>query len=85
MNINRLTVQVERTMGMWTGPSTDLMREAKFGMPTGYGQPLPMVTEDVNTTLKGDWSKEKQVVIEQRSPLPMTILAVVPDVAVGGN
>jgi hypothetical protein len=85
MNINRLTVQVERTMGMWTGPSTDLMREAKFGLPSAYGQPLPMVTEDVNVTLKGDWSKEKQVVIEQRSPLPITILAVAPDVAVGGN
>lgn len=85
MNINRLTVQVERTMGMWTGPSTDLMREAKFGLPSAYGQPLPMVTEDVNVTLKGDWSKEKQVVIEQRAPLPITILAVAPDVAVGGN
>lgn len=85
MNINRLTVQVERTMGMWTGPSTDLMREAKFGLPSAYGQPLPMVTEDVNVTLKGDWSKEKQVVIEQRSPLPITILAVGPHPAVGGN
>lgn len=85
MNINRLTVQVERTMGMWTGPSTDLMREAKFGLPSAYGQPLPMVTEDVNVTLKGDWSKEKRVVIEQRSPLPMTILSITPDVAVGGN
>lgn len=85
MNINRLTVQVERTMGMWTGPSPDLMREAKFGLPSAYGQPLPMVTEDVSVTLKGDWSKEKQVVIEQRSPLPMTILSVTPDVAVGGN
>ena len=85
MNINRLTVQVERTMGMWTGPSTDLMREAKFGLPSAYGQPLPMVTEDVNVTLKGDWSKEKQVVIEQRYPLPITILAIAPDVSVGGN
>jgi len=85
MNINRLTVQVERTLGMWTGPSTDLMREAKFGLPSAYGQPLSMVTEDVSVTLKGDWSKEKQVVIEQRSPLPITILAVAPDVSVGGN
>lgn len=85
MNINRLTVQVERTMGMWTGPAPDQMREAKFGLPSGYGQPLPMVTEDINVTLKADWSKEKQVVIEQRSPLPMTILSVTPDVAVGGN
>jgi len=85
MNISRLTVQVERTMGLWTGPSTDLMREAKFGLPSGYGQPLPMVTADINVTLKGDWSKEKKVVIEQRSPLPLTILAIAPDVAVGGN
>jgi len=61
------------------------MREAKFGLPSGYGQPLSMVTEDINVTLKADWSKEKQVVIEQRSPLPMTILSVTPDVAVGGN
>ena len=85
MNISRLTVQVERTMGMWTGPSVDQMREAKFGLPATYGQPLPMVTEDVNVTVKADWDKKKQVVIEQRSPLPMTILAVVPDMAVGGN
>lgn len=85
MNISRLSVEVERTMGMWTGPTPDLMREAKFGLPAKYGQPLPMVTEDINVTLKGDWNKKKQVVIEQRSPLPLTILAVAPDVSVGGN
>lgn len=85
MNISRLSVEVERTMGMWTGPTPDLMREAKFGLPANYGQPLPMVTEDINVTLKGDWNKKKQVVIEQRSPLPLTILAVAPDVSVGGN
>ena len=85
LNVSRLTVQVERTMGLWTGPSVDQMREAKFGLPSGYGQPLPMVTEDVNVTLKGDWSREKRVVIEQRSPLPLTILAIAPEVIVGGN
>lgn len=85
MNISRLTVQVERSMGLWTGPSTDQMREAKFGLPSAYGQPLPMVTEDINVTLKADWSKEKRVVLEQRSPLPLTVLSITPDVAVGGN
>ena len=85
MNISRLTVQVERTMGMWTGPALDQMREAKFGLPAKYGQPLPMVTEDIDVTIKSDWDKKKQVVIEQRSPLPMTILAIAPDITVGGN
>ena len=85
MNISRLTVQVERTMGMWTGPTPDQMREAKFGLPALYGQPLPMVTEDIDVTLKADWGKKKQVVIEQRSPLPLSVLSITPDVSVGGN
>ena len=85
MNAGRLTVQVERTMGMWTGPTTDAMREAKFGLPSKYGQPQAMVTENIDVTLKGDWSKDKHVVIEQRSPLPLTVLAIAPDVTVGGN
>ena len=82
-NITSVTVQVERTMGMWTGPSTDQMRETKFPMPALYNQPLALVTDDVEVGLKSDWSKRKQVVIEQRSPLPMTVLALVPDVKMG--
>ena len=84
-NVSRLTVQVERTMGMWFGPSTDLMREAKFGLPALYGQPLAAVTEDIDVTMKGNWGKRKQVVLEQRDPLPMTVLALIPDATLGGN
>lgn len=83
-NINRMTVQVERTMGMWYGPTVDQMREAKFGLPSTYGQPLEMVTDDIDVTMKSDWGKKKQIVIEQRDPLPITILALVPDVNYGG-
>ena len=84
--VTRLTVQVERTMGMWTGPSEDLMREAKFGLPSAYGQALDMIQDDIDVTLKSDWKKRGgQVVIEQRSPLPLTILALIPDVTRGGN
>lgn len=84
-NITRLTVQVERTMGMWFGPETDNMREHKFGLPALYGQPLDMVTDDLDVTMRADWGKRKQVVIEQRDPLPLTVLALVPDAVVGGN
>ena len=84
-NISRLTVQVERSMGMWHGPTLDAMREATFGLPALYGQPLEMVTEDVDVTMKGDWAKRKQVVIEQRDPLPLTVLTLIPDGKIGGN
>jgi len=84
-NIHRLTVQVDRTLGMWTGPDEDNMREAKFGLPALYGQPPDLRTEDFDVTLKGDWDKRRKIVIEQRAPLPMTILALIPDVIGGGN
>lgn len=84
-NISSLTVQLERTLGMWTGPSEDQMREAKFGLPTAYGQPLPMSSDEVTVTLKGDWSKKRRVVVQQRAPLPMSILALAPDAVMGGT
>ncbi len=84
-NVSRLTVQVERTMGMWFGPSIDNVREAKFGLPSLYGQPLELVTEDIDVTMRADWGKRKQVVIEQRDPLPLTVLTMIPDTIIGGN
>ena len=84
-NITRLTVKMNRSMGMWTGPSIDAMRETRFGMPALYGQPLEMINDDVNVTLKANWGKNKQVVIEQRDPLPLEILALIPDAIIGGN
>ena len=79
-----MIVQVERTMGMWTGPTTTNMRETTFGLPATYGQPLDMVTDSITVGLKGGWTKRKQLVVEQRSPLPMHILSLIPDVIVGG-
>ena len=84
-NISRLTVQVDRSYGMWFGPSEDDMREAKFDLPASYAQAPEMVTDDVDVTMFPNWAKRKQVVIEQREPLPLTILALVPDVRLGGN
>lgn len=84
-NVSRLTVQVLDTMGLWYGPSTDQMREHVFGLPSQYGQPLTARSGDLQVTLKADWGKDKRIVIEQRSPLPMTIAALVPDIQLGGN
>jgi hypothetical protein len=59
------------------------MREAKFGLPSAWGQPLAVVSDDLTVTLKGDWKQRRQVVIEQRSPLPLTVLGLSPDVRLG--
>jgi hypothetical protein len=83
--ISRLTIRLLETMGLWHGPDLDHMREAKFGLPLLYGQELSWVTVDKDVTVSPSWNKQGQLIIQQRDPLPMTILGVVPDVVVGGN
>jgi hypothetical protein len=85
LNYGRLTVQVSRARGLWAGPSLDLMREVRFREPTTYGVYPEFLTDDIDATVKSSWDKKKQVVLEQRDPLPLTVLAVTPDVMVGGN
>jgi|GEM_PF-568160 len=85
LNYSRLAVEVERSRGMWTGPSEDQLREVAFAQPRAENTPLQMVTENIDVTVKSGWGKKKQVVIEQRDPLPLTILSVTPDAIVGGN
>jgi len=59
------------------------MREAKFGAPSRWGQPLQMVSDIIEVGLKPDWDKRRQVVVQQRSPLPLSVLALIPDVRMG--
>jgi hypothetical protein len=83
--ISRLTVRVEHSLGFWSGVSRDRMREAKFGLPAQYGQPPDLITGDKDITLTPEWNKEGQYVVQQRDPLPLTILSLIPDAIVGGN
>jgi hypothetical protein len=83
--LTRLTLRLENTMGLWHGPDLDHMREAKFGLPALYGQELSMITGDKHVTLSPSWNKNGQIYLQQRDPLPMTVLSFIPDVVVGGN
>ena len=83
--IGRLTVRAERSLGMFTGPDRQHLKEAKFGMPALYGQPLDMLQGDKDLTLSPSWNKDGRVIIQQRDPLPLTVLSIIPDVVPGGN
>ena len=83
--ISRLTVRVERTLGMWMGSNRDRMREAKFGLPALLGQPPSMLTGDKDVTLPPEWNKDGKYIIQQRDPLPITVLSLIPDAIIGGN
>jgi hypothetical protein len=83
--ITHVGLQLEKTLGLWTGPDVDHMREAKFGLPSQWGQPPEVLTGLKELTMSPSWNKNGQIIIQQRDPLPMTILSITPDVLMGGN
>ena len=83
--ISRLSIRFEQSLGGWYGPDLDHMREIKYGLPAQYGQTPDWITGDKDLTMSPSWNKDGQIVVQQRDPLPMTLLALIPEVIPGGN
>lgn len=84
-NIPSVSVQVEDTQGIWAGPDEDNLDEYVPREFEDMGQLPALFTGSAVIPITCNWSKTGRVVITQRNPLPMTILAVIPNVRVGGS
>lgn len=47
------------------------------------GEPVPLFTGDYFTNLAAVWNENSQIAIEQADPVPLTVLALVPNIDVG--
>lgn len=83
-SIAAVRLRVESSRGMFVGPNRGKMREWKQRSTEAYGEAISLFTGDFEITLDADWNTNGQIVIQQNDPLPMSVLAVMPDVAVGG-
>lgn len=81
--INNVTVRFKRSRGMFIGLPGGKMEEMKQREFEAMGDPTALLTGDKKIDMPGDWSTNGRVVIRQPYPLPMTILAVLPDLTVG--
>ena len=51
---------------------------------TNYDQPVPLTTGKVTLNMDTDWSKTATVCIRVDDPVPVGVLAIIPNVSVGG-
>jgi hypothetical protein len=84
MTIPQLLIHVEHTRGIWTGQNRGSMNEWKQRSTENYGAAIEPFTGKFSMDFDPDYDTTGNIVIQQRYPLPMTILAVAPDVSVGG-
>lgn len=87
-SVAEVTLRVQDTRGIWIGPKDgargdDRLVELKQRATEAWGAPIEMFTGDVRITPHWDWNTAGSVFVKQFDPLPMTILAIMPDVVVG--
>ena len=74
-----VTVRFYRSRGMWIGPSKTELTEMKQRELEKYGEPTGLLTGDKKVPLPSRWGTEGRVFIRQRDPLPLHIVAIIPD------
>lgn len=78
-----VTVRLEKSRGLWHGPKFDNLTGAKQRASEDYDEPTQLLTGDLELTTPSEWNKNGRLCFRQRDPLPMTLLAVIPDVHLG--
>lgn len=87
-SISEVTLRVERTRGIWLGYADEArdsgkMVEFKQRSTEAWNEAIGLLTGDLKITAMPHWSTGGNVVVTQFDPLPMTILAIMPDVTLG--
>ncbi|HEY5797661.1 MAG TPA: hypothetical protein VIU82_21875 [Bosea sp. (in: a-proteobacteria)] len=87
-SVSEVTLRVEMTRGIWTGPKdgdrdSDNLVEYKQRATEAWNEAIRAYTGDIMITPEWDWNTTGSMWVKQFDPLPMTILAIMPDVTVG--
>lgn len=76
--IPNVVVRVQKSRGFLIGPSSDRLVATKEREFETMGEPSALLTGDRETILKPDWNSNGRVFIRQNSPIPLTVLAIIP-------
>lgn len=83
-NVNSVALRVKDSSGFQIGPTFGQLVEWTQRRDEPYGSPPAFYTGLVDVTVMPEWGDDAQVCVRQEAPLPVAILSMVLDVAVGG-
>lgn len=87
VSVSKVIAEVEDSRGMWAGPknddgTVDQFKEVKPREVTDEYDTLSLYTGKEEVVIDPQWSLGGGIRIEQRSPMPLAVLAVIPEVDV---
>lgn len=83
-NVNKVWLRVYRSSGIFVGPSASELTEAKQRTTEAYGSPPALKSEEIPIMLTPSWADSGQIFVRQVDPLPLTVVSMTAEVALGG-
>ena len=84
ISVTGLTVRVEESRGIFAGKDKKNLYEHKTDRDD-YESPIELLTGQADIPISNNWQGKGRVFIRQSDPLPLTVLAVIPEVTIGGR
>lgn len=83
--ITSISVLFKNTRGGLFGTNENRLDEIKWRTNEPWGSPISLYTGKKKVNIPSEnWADTKQITIRQDQPLPMTVLALVPEIEAGG-
>jgi hypothetical protein len=83
-NIPAVRMIVEKSRGIFAGKDAANLLEYKQRTNENYDQPVETLTGLAEIRVVSNWNTSGRIFVRQSDPLPLAILAVIPEVNVGG-
>lgn len=83
-NVNHAWLRVFKSSGIFIGPDENSLVEAKQRKAEPYGTPPALKSEEIRVMLTPAWADSGQIYVRQNDPLPLTIVGMTLEVAIGG-
>jgi len=83
-NLNHAWLRVFESSGIFAGPTSEKLTEAKQRTTEPFGVPPNLKTTDIKIMLTPSWQDYGQIFIRQTDPLPLTVVGITLEVSIGG-
>ena len=83
-NINKVWVRILNSGSFQAGPDMNNLTEIRFREFAPLGSPPTLKSDEFELVIKSDWNQSGKVVVYQDSPLPLEIIHLTVEAAVGG-
>jgi hypothetical protein len=83
-NVSKAWLRVFQSRSIHIGPAFDKLTEHKPRSNEPYGTPPALITREIAVALTSSWVSDGAVCLRHRDPLPLTVVSLTLEFAVGG-